>query len=369
MNRTSLIVADRIAETEDTCSLRFQIPPELRDSFNYEPGQFVHVRAEIDGVAVERSYSLSSSPASDAFFQLTVKKIDQGVFSTYLVDAVKAGHSLELSRPQGRFFRPEEKPHHYLLIGVGSGVTPLFSILKWLLARSSEDQVTLLYGSRREEAIIFRNEIDALSARYGSRLRVVHVLSQAGQGWNGLRGRIDRALITGRLREFAPEGELPEVAYLCGPGPFMDAVTEGLVERGFDPSAIHRESFAVATDDSLDLESVPSVRIGPESAGDALDRPAPCERLVAVLEGAETDIEMEAGESILQAVLRAGLDVPFSCKEGTCLSCMCRVEAGAVQMKDMTEEGLTLDDLGAGIALACMARPDASHVRLSFDDV
>lgn len=369
MTRLSLVVLEKFKEADDTYSLRLEIPDEAAEDFRYQPGQFVHIRALIDGEPVERSYSLSSSPTVDPFFQFTVKRIENGVLSPVLVDEIEPGHRLDVSSPQGRFFEETDRaPLHFLLIGAGSGVTPLFSILKWVLARNKGDKVTLLFGSRRESSIIFPRELEQLEARYPGRAQSIHVLSQPSEAWTGERGRIDRGKLQQLLERHVQDRSLPEVAYLCGPVAFMEEAEAALLSLGLEPREIHRESFVVSDAVSAgELDDANTVRIVPESSDG--DPSSPCESLTIVIGGEETDIALEPNETILAGVLRHGLDAPFSCQEGTCLSCMCRVEDGAVRMKHYDLIGLTEDDLGKGIALACLSRPDSRRVRLSFEDV
>jgi ferredoxin-NADP reductase len=370
MGWTTLVVSEKIEEADETCSLRFALPPSAVDSFNYEPGQFVHVRKIIDGTPVERSYSLSSAPGIDPFFQLTIKRIQGGLLSPILVEELSVGDELELSTPQGRFFDADPNvPHHYLLVGAGSGVTPLFSIMKWLLARERSDEVTLVFSSRRESSIIFRGQLDALVNRYPARLRVIHILTQPSGEWSGERGRLDRERLVQVLAERAPAGDLPEIAYLCGPESFMDEATIALEARGLERGNIRRESFAVADAISAaDLDNETTVRILPE--GYEKDAPAAeaCKSLSVRIDGTDIEIISEPQETILAALLREGIDAPFSCQEGTCLSCICSVKEGAVRMRRHELIGLTPDDLGEGVVLACLSKPDSERVRVSFED-
>ena len=371
MGRLSLVVAEKIIETADTCSLRLKLPEDAAEPFDYQPGQFVHVRGTVNGAEVERSYSISSTPALDPYLQLTIKRIDGGALSPLLVEQVAPGAMVEVSEPQGRFFEaPEDTPHHFLLVGAGSGVTPLYSILRWLLLRGAGHEVTLIYASRHEDGIIFRNALERLIADHPDALRVVHVLTRPSDAWMGERGRLDRARLAEILSAHAPHGNLPEIAYLCGPTAFMDEAATALSERGLADRDIRRESYEVAEAvNASELDDARTVRILPEGA-DKNDAPsAPCESVTVCIDGEEHDISVEPQETLLSALQRAGVDAPFSCQEGTCLSCMCRVEAGALRMKRHELLGLTPDDLGEGIALACLSRPDSARGKVSFEDV
>ena len=370
MGWVSLVVSDKIHEADETCSLRLSVPPTSAEAFRYLPGQFVHVRSHVDGELVDRAYSLSSAPDVDHYFQLTIKRIEGGKLSPLLVDEVSVGDAIDVSTPQGRFFDAEDgRPRHYLLIAAGSGVTPLFSILKWLLVRRQDDRVTLIFSSRKESSMIFRAELQRLEERYYDRLRVIHVLTKPSNDWCGERGRLDKERLAQLLSREMPARDMPEIAYLCGPEAFMDEAAEALKLRGLECADIRRESFIVAeavSGSELDLET--TVRILPEEPrGEA---PAqPCETLVVHIDGASHKISVQPDETILAALLRHDIDAPFSCQEGTCLSCMCKVQDGAVRMRSHELIGLRPEDLGPSVVLACLSRPDAARVEVSFEDV
>ncbi|MFG1426786.1 2Fe-2S iron-sulfur cluster-binding protein [Roseixanthobacter glucoisosaccharinicivorans] len=371
MARHSLMVVEKIREADDTCSLRLQLPPDAPEVFTYRPAQFVHVRGMVDGQPVERSYSLSSTPGVDDHFQLTVKKVEGGALSPFLVERVQNGDWLEITEPQGRFFDEDrDQPRHYLLFAAGSGISPLFSILKWVLAKARGDIVTLVYASRCESGIIFRSELDALALAHPGQLRLIHILSRPGGSWTGEAGRLDAERI-GRLLDGHDRDALPEIAYLCGPDAFMSLVAETLAQRGLDPRDIRHESFLVTDAVSADtLDDATTVRIVPAGAPDDLPiATAPQTELTVEIDGEERVIHPRAGETILAALQREEIDAPFSCQEGTCLSCMCRVEEGAVRMRRHDLIGLTPEDLGAGIALACLSRAEGERARVSFEDV
>lgn len=370
MGWVSLLVSEKIQEADETCSLRLSIPDSAANDFKYLPGQFVHARNIVGGEPIERAYSLSSAPGVDAYFQLTVKRIEGGRLSPILVDQISAGDSIEVSTPQGRFFDAEaDGARHYLLIAAGSGVTPLFSILKWLLVHRSDDHVTLIFSSRRESSMIFGGQLKELEARYPDRLRVIHVLTQPSEGWRGERGRLTKDRLAQLFSKLMPIAATHEVAYLCGPEAFMSEAAEALQLRGLAQQDIKRESFTVAeaiSADELDVET--TVRILPP---DIQDEPSsrPCEKMIVHIDGATHEISVQPEETILAALLRHDIDAPFSCQEGTCLSCMCKVQEGAVRMRSHELIGLRPEDLGPSVVLACLSRPDAEVVEVSFEDV
>lgn len=366
MSRVPLKILEKIQETADTCSLRLAVPDGLRAAFAYEAGQYLHIGAELEGETVERSYSLSSTPAGDPYLQITVKRIDGGRLSPLLVDSVQPGDVVQASQPQGRFFKPQDTAQHYLLFAAGSGITPIYSILKRVLADTAQNHVTLIYGSRTVEDIIFRAELEALCQSASQRLHVVHVLSRETGEWPGAKGRVTAALLHQSLAGWAPVGALPEIAYMCGPVDFMDGVTTALLARGLKPDRIRRESYDVADAAALDIIGGPT-RVIAAPQEDA--EPHDCERLEIMITGENLHVTPNPNETILAAIIRAGGEAPFSCQEGTCLSCMCRVEKGAVRMKEPEEGLLDEADMQSGVALACISLPLTREVRISFDDV
>ena len=366
MSRVALQILEKISETADTCSLRLAVPDGLRTAFQYEAGQYLHIGLELEGETIERSYSLSSTPAADPYLQITVKRIDGGRISPLLVDSVKPGDVLHASQPQGRFFKPHADPQHYLLFAAGSGITPIYSILKHVLTGSLSHQVTLIYGSRTVEDIIFRAELEDLQRREPQRLRVVHVLSRENGDWSGTKGRITADLLHRSLGAWAPAGHLPEIAYMCGPVSFMDGVAEALLARGLSLDRIRRESYDVADAAALDIMGSPTRVI--TAPGEEIE-PATCMELDVVITGDHFHITPSPHETILAAIVRAGGDAPFSCQEGTCLSCMCRLEKGAVRMKEPDEGLLDESDMNDGVVLACISLPLTHTIKISFDNV
>lgn len=366
MTRVPLEVLERIPETDDACSLRLAVPPGLQSAFRYEAGQYLHVGVDVAGEIVERSYSLSSTPLVDPFLQITIKRIEGGRLSPVLVNSIKPGDVLQTSQPQGRFFKPAEEALHYLLFAAGSGITPIYSILKRVLTAELPHRATIIYGNKTLDDAIFSAELDVLQRQKPERVHVVHVLSRESAEWQGARGRITADLLRQRLDEWAPESDLTEIAYMCGPTSFMDGVAEGLVSRGLPPDRIRRESYDVAEAAALDIAGGPTRII---SAPNEEIEPAVCESFDVMIGGQSLRVAPVPNETVLAAIIRSGGDAPFSCQEGTCLSCMCRVEKGAVRMKEPQEGLLDEDDMEGGVALACISLPLTRTLKINFDDV
>lgn len=346
-----LTVKEVVRETEDTVTIHFWHPPH--QAISYKPGQFLTLILPIGGKKVRRAYSMSSSPNRDASLAVTVKRLPGGVFSNYVCDHVKVGDAIEVMEPMGHFvLEPNPtKAREIVLVGAGSGITPLMSMLKSVLPVEPGTRVTLLYGSRSEDAIIFRDQLADLQTRYLERLQVVHVLSQP-QSWHGRSGRINQTTTIELLTEAGIDLTRAEF-YLCGPDGLMQEVGKALSILGVPAARIHQESFA------------PSV----ETHGEVLesdDDSGLKRRTVTVLyEGAEYRVPVEPHQTILEAALEMDIDLPYSCQAGMCTACMGKCTAGKIQMDE--EDGLTPQEVAAGYVLTCVAHPLTEDVMVEID--
>jgi len=357
-----LKVVRRRRETEDTVSLWFDVPKDLATPMTYRTGQFIAVEEELGGESVTRQYSLASVPELDDRLQITVKRIPGGRMSTWLVDEVEEGDILEVESPRGRLYVPAEEPRHYLLIAAGSGIVPLAAIARHVRHRARADgidhRVTLLYGNRHEDTIILRGEVDDLAAQG---VHVEHVLSRPPAGWTGATGHVDPGFLESRWDGLADERPLS--VFLCGPEDFMDAAEKWLVERGVPLDDIRKESFDLVLNDD---DSEPAMVVPAEAADDEEED---CFLLTAMLGGEEIEVTPEPGERLLSALLRVSEDVPFSCQEGTCSSCIVRLTDGSVAVRPHVLQTLRPGDLGEGLILACLSQARTESVRIDFDDI
>ncbi len=360
MSTFPLRVLKKRTETPEAVSIWLDVPRDLNHAFDYRAGQFIAIETDIGGETLLRQYSLSSAPGQDRELRITVKKVDRGRVSSWLVDSVEAGDVLEVAPPRGIFFKPLEEPHHVLLLAVGSGVAPIVPIVRCLTASELGHVITFAYGNRTPDSIILRNEVDEL-AGFPSVL-VEHVLSRAGDEWNGVRGRIDRCYLDARLPRWIARCDLPIAVYLCGPEAFMETAETVLVGFGLDLGQIRRESFDLALNDE---DESPPIRVNSVSPGEE----AVCESITALVAGEEVKVAPETGESILDALLRVEADVPFSCQEGTCSSCISKLKAGSADVRAIVLKTLRESDLYEGFVLACLSRPVTSHVAIDFDDI
>lgn len=357
-----LKVVEKCDETAEAASLWLEVPRDLRGAFRYRPGQFLTIEKVEDGQRIARQYSLSSSPDLHENLRISVKRLSNGLVSSWLVERVHAGDHLEVQVPRGRFFRGFSGPRHAIMLACGSGIAPILSIARSLLQLGEGHRVTLVLGNRSHDTVILKREVDELATLYPDACSVEHVLSRADKEWMGPHGRIDRAFILARLPVWLVASELPVSAFLCGPQAFMDLAEATLANHGISPSDIHRESFDLVLNDDEDEPGLPLLSPEPGEDGD-------CERIVAVVGGEEYVATPEPGESILAALLRSAADVPYSCQEGTCASCISKLTAGSATVRPGVLQTLRQADLDEGLTLACLSRPTTRHVRIDFDDI
>ncbi|MCC6196929.1 MAG: phenylacetate-CoA oxygenase/reductase subunit PaaK [Burkholderiales bacterium] len=342
-------------ETRDAVAITFAVPAALREQFRYAQGQHLTLRKDIGGADVRRSYSICSAVQDDAL-RIAIKRAPGGVFSTWANEALKPGDTLEVMPPLGHFNVPldAEAARHYLGFAAGSGITPLLSIVKTTLAAEGRSRFTLIYANRASSTVMFKEELAAIKDRYLDRLNLVHVLSREAQDIELLHGRIDRAKAGALLTHWVRLSEIDAV-FVCGPEPMMDAVVAALAGRGYPQAKIKVERFAA---------SIPRhAHVVPEAP---LPGHAECEATVT-LDGMTRTFTVEKGkESLLDAGLRQGVEMPYSCKGGVCSTCRCRLVQGEVDM----DVNFALEDyeVARGYILACQSYPVTDRVAVTYDD-
>lgn len=356
-----LKIIKRIQETPEAVSLVLEIPENLKTQFNYQAGQFVTFFMEVGGQQINRSYSLSTSPLTDKEFKVTIKKVHGGRASTFLCESAKVGDVLMTAPPAGTFFKPTLDPKgvHYYLLAAGSGITPVFSILKTVLTASSLNHVTLLFYNRTEEAIIYRNEIDEWAKNNPSRLDVIHCLTKPHFGWTGNCGRLNHEFI-GELLRMPNSGQAKEF-YLCGPAEFMSTARHALMESGIAREFIREEDFAISL-------HKPTVTVNDTWTFIGQDIPAESpEKIIAMINGETIEVPAKEGQNILETLIEAGAQPPYSCMDGACMACMAKIQEGRVYQED---PGILSDDnIANGEALTCQAKPLSRIVKVSYDDL
>ena len=327
-------------ETPDARSITLAVPEGLADSFRYRPGQFMTLRLAVGGRHLPRCYSMSSTPGLDDALRVTVKRVAGGRGSNWLCSHLRPGDSLEVMAPAG-LFTPAGLEGDFVLAAGGSGITPVFSILRAALARGS-GRIRLLYANRDERSVIFRDALQALAAEHPSRLQVIHWLDSV-QGTPSVE----------QLAAFGHGFEAAQ-AFICGPGPFMDAMATALAGAGLDRERIHVERFV----------SLPDEEAAPPAV--AADAPPPVEvaEVSLLLDGSEHHFSCGGSETLLDAAERHGIAVPHSCRVGMCASCMCQVEEGEVVLRH--NDALDARDLARRWTLSCQATPATARLRVKF---
>lgn len=332
-------------ETDDAKSVVFEVPPQLADAFAYRPGQFLTLRLAVGSRHVRRCYSMSSAPAVDDAPRVTIKRVRDGVGSNWVCDHIRAGDTVEVLPPSGSFTPRAGLDGDFLLLAGGSGITPVFSILRSTLHLGT-GRVVLLYMNRDEHSIIFRKELMTLAAAHPTRLQVIHWLDSV-QGVPTLA----------QLAELAKPFSAGQ-AFICGPGPFMDAAVSALQAIEMPAERIHVERFSSLPDEADTVEI---------NAAAAAGAPAPTVAeadVDIVLDGEVHHVKCAGDQPILDAALAAGIAAPHSCRAGMCASCMCQVKEGSVFLRH--NEVLDKKDLAKAWTLACQALPTSAHVKVEF---
>ena len=349
-----LVVKAVKPETRDAAVVVFDVPSELQKLFSFVQGQYVTIRAIIHDESVRRSYSISSA-VQDRVLRIVVKRTPGGVFSNWILDHIKAGDVLEVMPPIGSFHVPLKAEHakHYVAFAVGSGITPVFSIIKTTLLAEPNSSFTLFYGNRASGSVILREELSDLKDRFLTRLAVVHVMSREHQDVDLLNGRITSEKAIELLRQFC-NLERVDVVFLCGPHDMVEGITSSLKSSKFPEERIKVEYFGPKTEN----------RKTSVSATDLTKRQS-C-HVTVMLDGGQQPFTMkQGGETLLDGAIRAGIDIRYSCKSGVCATCRAKLIKGQVDM----DANYALEDyeIARGFILTCQSYPVSSEIFLDFD--
>ena len=348
-----LTIAEVRRETPTCVSLAFEVPADLREVFAYEAGQYLTLRATVDGEDVRRSYSLCSAP-HEGEWRVAIKHVPGGLFSTYANEVLRAGDRLRVMPPTGNFVTPPPGVRHVVGFAAGSGITPVFGIAKAVLARDPEAFVTLFYGNRSGREVIFHEQLEALKNTHLTRLRVYYVLSREHLGVELFYGRLDAEKAAAFAKTLFDPAAVDDY-YLCGPEPMIRAVSETLQAAGADAKRIHFELFGA-----------PKPSINTPAVVRPAHKKVDLSRVAITFEDTTTVIDMlDDGSHLLEAGLSYGLDLPFACKGGVCSTCKCKVLEGEVLMD--VNYALEEDEVAAGFVLSCRAQPISERVAVTFD--
>jgi 3-ketosteroid 9alpha-monooxygenase subunit B len=345
----TLTVAKVIKETADAHSILFDVPASLAEQFSYQPGQFITLKLPYEGDFLLRCYSMSSTPVLDDGLRVTIKRVDDGRGSNWVCDNLVAGSKLEVMRPAGLFV-PKDLAEDHLLCAGGSGVTPVLSILRHVLTHGT-GKVRLIYANRDESSVIFKQTFKALSAQYPERLEVIHLL-------DSLQGIPSLSLLTS-LADGMQQGR----AFICGPGPFMDAMEIAVKSAKFPSSRVHIERFVSSAPVKAPDAIVESV-IANKAQATVDDADLPSATVSIELDGEHHEIPCQPGQTVLDAAESKGIELPYSCREGMCASCMCEVVEGDVRLN--TNDVLDERDLANQLTLSCQAVPLTAEVKIKY---
>ncbi|OYW56126.1 MAG: phenylacetic acid degradation protein [Rhizobiales bacterium 17-65-6] len=349
-----LIVRDVTRETPEAVSIAFEVPAALASDYAFAPGQYLTLRATIEGEEVRRSYSICSGP-DDAELRVAVKQIENGLFSGWVNAGLKAGDALEVMTPTGRFGLTEPGDGRlHVGFAAGSGITPILSIVRGVLSREPHSRFFLFYGNRATADILFREQLEDLKDRFLGRLSLFHVLSREEQDLPVLNGRLDGEKVRLLLTAMVPAAAVDH-AFICGPEGMIAELEATLKDLGLAEDRIHAERFVSAHGGK------------PRPAPVIVPGAPPAHRAALIVDGKRREVPVAEGESILDAALRAGMDLPFACKGGMCSTCRARVVEGEAEME--LNYSLEPWEVKAGFVLTCQAHPCSERVVVDFDQM
>lgn len=347
-----LIVKEVRRETKDAVSVAFELSKEQQSVFKYTPGQYLTLRATINGEEVRRSYSICAAP-HEGELRVAIKEIEGGKFSTYANRSLKAGDTLESMAPMGNFaWKHEGSAAHVVGWAAGSGITPIAAIAKSVLNSDNESTFTLFYGNKTSNSIIFKDELEDLKNTYVDRFEVHHVLSREDQGSDYTSGRLDADKVSAYNGKFF-DAATTTGHFLCGPLGMIEGVSGVLESLGTAKAKIHFELFntAGATEEAKAKSSA-------KASANA--------KVTVVLDGEETHFEMGPKDYVLDAALDAGADVPYACKGAVCCTCRAKVLKGTAEM--VMNYALVDDEVKDGYVLTCQTHATSDELVVSFDE-
>ncbi|MFA9215641.1 MAG: 1,2-phenylacetyl-CoA epoxidase subunit PaaE [Sphingomonadaceae bacterium] len=350
-----LSVAQVRNETRDTIAVTFAVPPELQDSFRFQQGQHLTLRARINDEDVRRSYSICSA-VQDGALRVAIKRTPGGLFSSWANETIQPGTLIDVMPPMGHFNVPLDAANrkHYLAFAAGSGITPILSIIKTTLLAEPHSSFSLFYGNRASSSVIFKEELTDLKDEFMQRLNLAYVMSREQQDIDLFNGRITKDKCAQFLQHWINIDDV-DVAFICGPEDMMHGVSAALQEAGLPKAQIKVELFAA---------SIPKHQHQPRAVDPAAARHAT--EVTVIMDGNHTSFTMEQDqESLLDAGLRAGIDMRYSCKGGVCSTCRCKVIDGKVDM----DVNYALEDyeIARGFILSCQSFPVTDKVVIDFD--
>ncbi len=361
MNFYKIKVDKIIKETEDAVSLGFTIPSD-HPLHQFVPGQYLTLKYYLKGEQFLRCYSISSVP-NDTYLQITVKKTKHGFISREIVNKTKIGDEFEFGDPHGKFKIPDNKNSRrtHCFFAAGSGITPIFSMIKFLLEEEPMSNVVLLYSNKKESDIIFYHELIQIEEKYSGQIKIFFTLTGKRKSslfsflrpplpkWKGWQGRIETSMIQKLLEEIKGFNKDKEF-YLCGPGNFIQRIEQHLLHLQIDFHNIHKEYFNIKTEKNETEVMQESNYVS--------------SHLKFKLNGKVAETKTHKGELILDALIRSGYQPPYSCSSGACASCIAKLQLGEVKMD--SDLALEKSEIEEGYILTCQARCTSDHVEIEY---
>lgn len=355
-----LTITDVKPETDSAVCITLGVPDELKETFRFTQGQFLTLKAEVEGEELRRSYSICSG-IHDGHMRVGIKRVRNGKFSNYANDHFSKNDVIEVMAPQGSFNTPLDsgQQKNYMCIAAGSGITPMLSIIKSILNVEPASRVTLIYGNRRSQSVMFKDELSFVKNQYLSRFNWINIMDEEDQGADVLNGIIDNdkgsALHKHKLIDLFATDDV----FICGPEAMMSEVSRGFRSVGFDDSRIHYELFSNSAEDSEVILEKSQQRI--ETYGEEKTS-----KVTVISGGRSIMFDLATvGENILDAGIHNGMELPYACKAGVCSTCKAKLVSGEVDMD--LNHGLEQHELDSGYILACQAHPISEELVVDFD--
>ena len=360
LNFYPLTIADVQPETDTAVCVSFAVPEALADRFRFIQGQFLTLKAMIDGEEVRRSYSICSG-VHDGHLRVGIKRVRGGKFSNHANDYFRVGDVVEVMPPQGSFYSTlaADSEKNYMCLAAGSGITPILSIIKTILVEEPYSRVTLIYGNRRSNSVMFKEELSFIKNRYLTRFQWINIMSEEDQGADLLNGIIDNAKGSALHRSRLINIRTTDEVFICGPEAMMSEVSRGFRASGLEDERIHYELFASSSADAATMLEKSQQRI--DTYGEEKTS-----KVTVIADGRALQFDLATvGENILDAGIHNGMNLPYACKAGVCSTCKAKLVKGKVDMD--IHHGLEAHEVEAGYILTCQAHPISDEVVVDFD--
>lgn len=347
-------------ETPDSVTVAFNVPDELKETFHFYQGQNITLRATINGEDIRRSYSICTAPHENEL-RVAVKKAEFGIFSQYVNESLEAGDELDILPPTGKFFTPLDPVHkkNYTAFAAGSGITPIISIIKTTLKTEPYSNFTLIYGNRNLSSVIFLEELEGLKNLYPDRFALTYIFSREKTDIPLFSGRITKEKLD-ELSKLVNYNTTDEF-FICGPEAMIFCVKDYLLQHDIEPKKIHFELFTTPESKKKEQDNFQS-----QISSGIKEKTVIKSHITVRLDGRSFDFELEReGDTILNAALKLGTDLPFACKGGVCSTCRAKLVEGKVEMD--ANWALEPEEVENGFILTCQSHPVSERVVIDFD--